>query len=761
MTVSTEEFIAAVFDGVPEGETALIAKQAKRGFINMPADNPRLQRMLEREKSALYFNISTVVEQDPLRRRSEDCRAVHCMVLDDIGSKVEDPPVEPSWILETSPGSYQWGYLIQPTEELDKFAALMDAIADAGYTDAGAKGFNRLMRIPGSVNLKPGRDNFKAELVAWSPEIVFETLEEIAEAFNVQIGVVQPRDRTKTTSDLVALELNVEDPVAEWLFDNGTVVEDEDEWLIIECPNCDEHTTGDDTARYSPLGRGEGDWKYTRGFKCFHEHCKDFDLLDWVSGQGGPTARRYDPLPFIQQRYVYVRDGRRVCDLHALAAGSKYYDMALEEFGDMFASVRIHMPTTDNPKRTLAGKSAFVADEDTTKCASYETVPYAPGESGRGGVEPVGNDQLIVNTYQPPAHTAEPAGLDVFLEHMKFLLPDGEDCMTFLDWLAYKLQNPRARSYGVVMVADDSFGIGRSWLGDVLRIVWGNSNVEFVDIGELTGHGQSAGFNEWASGRQMVVIEEAHDGSDMTHYKAYERIKTFIDPRTTHMQVNRKFGRKGMEQIWFNLLVFSNHVDAFNIPKGERRLAVFANPQEKQSESYYNRLWNVYNKQGAGLAAAIHQFLMERDVSKFNPAVPPVTESKDAMIESSVAPGTIITDAMVARAQGELVTKHMLSDLFESAERAERLENTVTNNARRRLIDKLWRTLPKLKDAKDGFRSRAAGGNPEEIRAFRRAYHWKEEIVSGVDPEVLKGELARTARGVGSKSYTTDGIEQL
>ena len=41
-------------------------------------------------------------------------------MLDDIGTKCKEPPVEPSWKLESSRGNEQWGYILaMPTDDLE------------------------------------------------------------------------------------------------------------------------------------------------------------------------------------------------------------------------------------------------------------------------------------------------------------------------------------------------------------------------------------------------------------------------------------------------------------------------------------------------------------------------------------------------------------------------------------------------------------------------------------------------------------------
>lgn len=169
MTVDAAEFLATIFSDVPEDEAVLVARQCAKGFAHTTPENGTFKRWMRRA-APVYFNISTVVRQEPLRRRSVDCRCAYCVVLDDVGVKVAEPLVRPSWIMETSAGSYQWGYLIEPCTDLDRFAALMSALGAGGVTDAGALGFNRLMRLPGSLNTKEGRGGFVSRLVEWNPE---------------------------------------------------------------------------------------------------------------------------------------------------------------------------------------------------------------------------------------------------------------------------------------------------------------------------------------------------------------------------------------------------------------------------------------------------------------------------------------------------------------------------------------------------------------------------------------------------------------
>ena len=54
-------------------------------------------------------------------------------MLDDIGTKSKVPPIEPTWIIETSPDNYQWGYTFALDDQPLKgdCSAAIKAIAEA------------------------------------------------------------------------------------------------------------------------------------------------------------------------------------------------------------------------------------------------------------------------------------------------------------------------------------------------------------------------------------------------------------------------------------------------------------------------------------------------------------------------------------------------------------------------------------------------------------------------------------------------------
>jgi hypothetical protein len=109
-----------------------------------------------REDCNLYFACASMVA-GATTRSTKTFGALLCAVLDDVGTKVplDAPRPEPSWIVETSPGNFQYGYLLRPAvTDVRTATRLIGGLVSKGVTDAGADGIVRYFRLPGGVNSK-------------------------------------------------------------------------------------------------------------------------------------------------------------------------------------------------------------------------------------------------------------------------------------------------------------------------------------------------------------------------------------------------------------------------------------------------------------------------------------------------------------------------------------------------------------------------------------------------------------------------------
>jgi len=238
------------------------------------------------DTSNQYFTVSTfkLDEKGKARRRKSLFIATHVIVLDDVKEKLSMAAVNlmprPSYILETSPGSEQWGYILdKPCTDRAKVENLLDGLVANGLApdgkDPGMKGVTRYVRLPDGCNTKKSKMvngvAFKCRLLKWSPFIT-ATIEELAAPFVVNLT----KPRRETQIDGAA---NVPDHP---LLQCGLVIKDirSHGRFDITCPWVDEHTDDidDGAAIFTNL---DG----SMGFKCHHGNCETRTgkhLLDYL-----------------------------------------------------------------------------------------------------------------------------------------------------------------------------------------------------------------------------------------------------------------------------------------------------------------------------------------------------------------------------------------------------------------------------------------------------------------------------------------------
>lgn len=237
-----------------------------------------------------YFSLAMFGpdEAGHYRRRKTHFAALCAVMLDDIGGKVEMDrlTLTPSWLLETSHGNHQAGYLLnEPLTDGNLADRLMNAIVSAGLCDPGANGPRaRLARLPVAINGKHSPP-FRCRMVSWLPEKRY-SVEELIEGLQLEIAPVgrpkrQPRqqtDRQSQQEDLVWIPRPEENQVIAVLRERGLYKAPLGGGKHqVTCPWVEEHTGAVDggTAYFEP----DDSWPIG-GFKCLHGHCAERHIRD-------------------------------------------------------------------------------------------------------------------------------------------------------------------------------------------------------------------------------------------------------------------------------------------------------------------------------------------------------------------------------------------------------------------------------------------------------------------------------------------------
>ena len=230
------------------------------------------------------------------------------VVLDDVGEKTNDDGLavreclgDPTFVIQTSKGSQQWGYVLTaPVTDMKMMARLQRALTLKFYPTRRDPGHERViqyLRLPCGVNNKPKRiaENggiaFPVRLVEWRPDVKADTLDlmqdlgsawDETENLNLSAGngldgpATEEEARTYEETDVVLRGLDKLNMVRWGDVRNG--------YVGVTCPWHAEHTIQDDCEGYNPD---------SRHYQCFHSTHgpkSRADVLAWLKEQLGEEA---------------------------------------------------------------------------------------------------------------------------------------------------------------------------------------------------------------------------------------------------------------------------------------------------------------------------------------------------------------------------------------------------------------------------------------------------------------------------------------
>jgi hypothetical protein len=221
------------------------------------------------------------------QRRTSLFDRCHCIVVDDVAEKIDVNLMlgmpAPSWILETSPGSQQWGYILL---EAERRAAVVNAVVggliERFGKDPGMAGVTRYVRLPEGSNLKVSKmldgSPFDCRLLFWNPDNRYD-LVWLAEAMGVDLQRRKAWREDRIVPGVAWGQSSVS-MLDHPIFDVGAVPvlrERTPGVYVVRCPWAEEHGARSESGAAMFIRR-DG----SLGFKCHHGHCVGRDGVDFV-----------------------------------------------------------------------------------------------------------------------------------------------------------------------------------------------------------------------------------------------------------------------------------------------------------------------------------------------------------------------------------------------------------------------------------------------------------------------------------------------
>ena len=685
----------------PEGEVILFVRQKPKVYAGQPMlDSAGLPRYVWPSylpgkanfttPGAWYCNTGCFIVDrmtDGVSASAANCERVAFMVLDDVGTKAKIPPIEPTWKMETSPGNYQWGYTFSLDDQPRRgdFAAAIKAIADAEFTDAGSINPVRNFRIPGSINLKPGRDDFAAVLAEFYPEREF-SLPQLIKAFNVT-----PAPADTSTHAGIALDDDGMDTVLEWVQEQGQLLEraNGEGWYGVLCPNHASHTDGRGDGRYHPVNRA---------YTCFHGHCGDWNsekYLRWVEDQGGPAAgyglrddlltkRMSAALAQLTPTEAFPDEAKRVIkEVEAREMGR----VQKTEWFTRFAYLQDDDAYFDLTDRRQLSRATFNATFRHITCQSihnnrrveasicYDENRQAMGARALVGVTFAAGESTLVsragmvyaNRWRDARPPATAGDVSLWLQHAERMIPDPAERNHVFDVMAFKRQHPNRKvNHAILHGGRPGSGKDTLW-APFLWSIGGerNTNISLVRNEELS--------SQWgyALEAEVMVINELRQADAKDRRALENQLKPIIAAPPELLTIHRKglHPYDALNRVF--VLAFSNERAAISLPSDDRRWFVIWSDAEKMSSFEAEVMWDWYK---AGGFEAVAAWLDARDVSAFNPgATPAMTEAKIIMIESAMSTAESFLVEMIRQRQGDFARGVIASPFYAICDRLQSL----------------------------------------------------------------------------------------
>tara|TARA_R110000751_G_scaffold117642_2_gene217905 strand:+ start:11623 stop:13968 length:2346 start_codon:yes stop_codon:yes gene_type:complete len=700
------------------------------------------------ENNSSYY-ISTMLSTGDRNKQSQ-FGGLAFIILDDVGTKampLKDVPLPPTWIVESSKGNYQCGYLFkEPLLDIELSKAILKKLGDMSrkaevgskITDEGGALVNKFVRLPWGIRNKKidgVLDDHPCRLIEWHIDRVY-SVDDVIKAFGIKTA-------NKEERALIKVDLKA-DKTVKALYDEGMVNSVKDDGYLITCPWGDRHSDRpEDLGMYWPVGSNE--YPTRRGYKCHHSSCQEMggDNVANEMRSRGYSIPASPELEYYQTRYIMIRHGKQVGDMFADSKDGFQPTLDFNEFQyENHQIVNAARPNEDPVWITL--HAAWLKSRETVRTKGSI---YYPGDSNK--IVDM-NGESYFNLYIERTHVSSNGDSNVYLDHCSHILPEEFDLELFHDWIAFKLQNPSLRSYMFLMIAtrDNSaskFGIGRSVLGNILAKVF-QSGVETVSFNKFTGRNKDI-FNGWCEGSQLIIIPEIKD--DSTNRKeaihAYEQIKEYVDVAPTEMSIRHMRQSSKSAMVYYNVLGFSNHADAINIPKDDRRIYVAKNTDELRSDKAYSQVHALLNDPQE--LANIYHWYMSRDVSRFEHYRPPEGNAKTRMFELTQSEGEVIIEELMSMLKGDLVVKHHLTIAASELLQEEGLsDDSYEGKFVMKDINNFWKKLPQIMPGSQKGGTMRLNNTKYAVRILRNKEKWQGSLKksdprqSGASAELEKNE---------------------
>lgn len=273
--------------------------------------------------------------------------------------------------------------------------------------------------------------------------------------------------------------------------------------------------------------------------------------------------------------------------------------------------------------------------------------------------------------------------IDKIKNHIYFLCNDKENGEILLQWLTHNIQFP-GRQIRWAPLIQSIQGVGKSFIGDLLRTCLGVNNVGMINPQQVVSQ-----FNGWATDVCVNILEELRIKGH-NRFEASNALKNLITDKI--IQINKKGVNQFSSRNYTNYICFTNHKDALPVETTDRRWWIIFNKAESVKDieiavnqeyaSYFKELYDSLNK----YQGEIKKFFSEYEIT-------------DSFKSLTRAPASTFKNTMIRTEKALTEGFQEISDLLE--------EEGIGFNSKVVCVNDLLRALKKKHESFSNFSIKA------------------------------------------------------
>ena len=220
--------------------------------------------------------------------------------------------------------------------------------------------------------------------------------------------------------------------------------------------------------------------------------------------------------------------------------------------------------------------------------------------------------------------------VDLFCSFIKEVICNNDDKQYeyILNWIANLCQGNKNSS--ILYLKSNIQGIGKSTLTEFIsEYVIGNKiSIKNCDSSPLTTE-----YNNILSGKLLVAFEELESTSSQQWMSISTKLKRMA---TSNELIYKEKYMKSYQGRNINNYIINTNCNAVKDSDGRRYFICDLNTKYKNDDKYWNKLYNSCFNNDTG--KAFYLMMLDRDISKYNSLIMPVTENKKLSLADRLNP---------------------------------------------------------------------------------------------------------------------------